>query len=420
MERSNHFTSFLPSFFRGFSRAAAATRSAPEKQAAAMPSKGVPARPEPHPLLHYPIEADLAGVAYSKHQEALSQLFVGDPIALNREPISLEERNIVAVYSLRLGQRLGYIPKELAEVLGPLMMKGQLFVADVAEVIRDKADDAYGLRIYINELQLLGPVSKSHHAAMTDDDIAPALQDYASLSGDLDLLNFFENDPWLARDVVNDTLEKLIAAAPWSGYWQHIEDFFRTSSLEEMGLLAATLLVFDMAKRKAVMNTDKVQEGLYLFMLGSLDKTKLLSAVEKMNEKLRISAAFFEKMVYCLSIWADSIAYWIRLRKNPRFRLTQPFQLTTRIATATLFPHCQEMLSRMVPHDPLVLIRKEAEVMVFSVRFKQFLGYVPQEFADVVTHLMDKGYRLTVDLVEIAGGGPNSFYDPRICIKQEL
>jgi len=74
----------------------------------------------------------------------------------------------------------------------------------------------------------------------------------------------------------------------------------------------------------------------------------------------------------------------------------------------------------MVPHDPLVLIRKEAEVMVFSVRFKQFLGYVPQEFADVVTHLMDKGYRLTVDLVEIAGGGPNSFYDPRICIKQEL
>lgn len=83
----------------------------------------------------------------TSRQEIISNMTKNAPIILKREPDNKFDTNAIAVYSID-GQ-VGYIGREYAKILAPLIDSGVKLVATVNEV--DRYKDTNYLHIAINE-----------------------------------------------------------------------------------------------------------------------------------------------------------------------------------------------------------------------------------------------------------------------------
>jgi HIRAN domain len=98
----------------------------------------------------------VAGVTYGNLQSILATLQGGEPCRIQPEPDNRYDPNALAIYVATADgvKQVGYIPKELAKQLAPLM-DGEALTTYVEEVtggfeIGDDGDiAAYGLRIAI-------------------------------------------------------------------------------------------------------------------------------------------------------------------------------------------------------------------------------------------------------------------------------
>ena len=74
-----------------------------------------------------------ANVDGSSRQDELGRCQPGEPIHLEREPCNPRDRRAVALYSSR-GVQVGYIGREPAKWLAPLIDDGQLVVASIVRI----------------------------------------------------------------------------------------------------------------------------------------------------------------------------------------------------------------------------------------------------------------------------------------------
>lgn len=82
------------------------------------------------------VEFKVVGVSFTnedgvKRQDVIANLRVNDMVMLQREPANQYDTNAVAVMSL-YGQ-VGYVGKEYAKILGPMIDAGKKFKAQVIE-----------------------------------------------------------------------------------------------------------------------------------------------------------------------------------------------------------------------------------------------------------------------------------------------
>jgi hypothetical protein len=84
----------------------------------------------------------------TSRQQIISNMTKDSPVSLKREPSNLYDRNAVAV--LYVDQQIGYIPREFAQVLAPMMDQGRKFTAIVDQV--DIYQGTYYCHIIVDEV----------------------------------------------------------------------------------------------------------------------------------------------------------------------------------------------------------------------------------------------------------------------------
>lgn len=82
------------------------------------------------------VEFKVVGVSFTnedgvERQDILANVRTGDVVMLQREPHNLYDKNAVAVMSL-YGQ-VGYVSKDYAKILAPMIDQGKKFKAEVIE-----------------------------------------------------------------------------------------------------------------------------------------------------------------------------------------------------------------------------------------------------------------------------------------------
>ncbi len=100
---------------------------------------------------------DVAGVTLNGRQSIVKKLFRTQPIYLIREPDNAADSNAIAVYveDVHVRRRyhsLGYVPREVAKVIAPLIDGGATFVAYVSKPHSFMGDD--GQPVHMAEMNL--------------------------------------------------------------------------------------------------------------------------------------------------------------------------------------------------------------------------------------------------------------------------
>jgi len=96
----------------------------------------------------------VAGVTFGNRQQYIKSLSAGDPLCLRRERQNQYDPNAIAVYD-SMEHHLGYVPKDLASKLAPLMDSGEQLQVNVSSVTGGNGYN-YGLNI-----KIVGNVSDS-------------------------------------------------------------------------------------------------------------------------------------------------------------------------------------------------------------------------------------------------------------------
>lgn len=94
------------------------------------------------------VKLKVVGVTFEGRQEIIKQLNKSDVITLRREPTNKFDTNAIAVWSEK-GQ-IGYIGKDYATILSPMMDTGTKFEATIAEL--DEYKNTHYIHILINEI----------------------------------------------------------------------------------------------------------------------------------------------------------------------------------------------------------------------------------------------------------------------------
>lgn len=99
------------------------------------------------------VKLKVVGVTFTNEdstsrQSIISQLNNNSVVTIRREPTNKFDTNAIAVFT-EFGQ-VGYIGKDYASILAPMMDTGTQFKASIAET--DKYKDNYYLSIIINEI----------------------------------------------------------------------------------------------------------------------------------------------------------------------------------------------------------------------------------------------------------------------------
>lgn len=93
----------------------------------------------------------LAGVTFEGRQELIAKLRDDDELELVREPDNSFDSNALGVFSSRLGERLGYLNRDLARVLSAEIDGGEIYEVALASISgRDDAGKALGLNVKIS------------------------------------------------------------------------------------------------------------------------------------------------------------------------------------------------------------------------------------------------------------------------------
>jgi hypothetical protein len=95
----------------------------------------------------------LVGVSFGNCQEVIARLQAGDPVQLVREPDHEYDENAIRVLD-SAGELVGYVPRQLAAVLAPLMDEhGGSWPGEVAAIKGRVVTGGYlGIEIGVNEL----------------------------------------------------------------------------------------------------------------------------------------------------------------------------------------------------------------------------------------------------------------------------
>lgn len=99
------------------------------------------------------VKLKVVGVSFTNEdganrQAIIEEMTANDTVTIRREPANKYDRNAIAVHTEK-GQ-VGYIGKDYASIMAPMMDAGTQFSATVAEVGRYK--DTNYLHIMINEV----------------------------------------------------------------------------------------------------------------------------------------------------------------------------------------------------------------------------------------------------------------------------
>lgn len=94
------------------------------------------------------VKLKVVGVTFEGRQEIIKQLDKSDIITIRREPTNKFDTNAIAVWSEK-GQ-VGYIGKDYATILSPMMDAGTQFEAIIAEL--DEYKGTHYIHILINEI----------------------------------------------------------------------------------------------------------------------------------------------------------------------------------------------------------------------------------------------------------------------------
>lgn len=96
------------------------------------------------------VKLKVVGVTFEGRQEIIKQLNKDDIITIRREPTNKFDTNAIAVWSEK-GQ-VGYIGKDYASILAPMMDAGTKFEATIAEL--DEYKNTHYIHILINEVDI--------------------------------------------------------------------------------------------------------------------------------------------------------------------------------------------------------------------------------------------------------------------------
>ena len=94
------------------------------------------------------VKLKVVGVTFEGRQEIIKQLNKDDVITIRREPTNKFDKNAIMVVSEK-GQ-VGYIGKDYATILAPMMDGGTQFEAKIAEL--DVYKNTHYIHIMINEV----------------------------------------------------------------------------------------------------------------------------------------------------------------------------------------------------------------------------------------------------------------------------
>lgn len=94
------------------------------------------------------VKLKVVGVTFEGRQEIIKQLNKSDIITIRREPTNKFDTNAIAVWSEK-GQ-VGYIGKDYATILAPMMDAGTKFEATIAEL--DEYKGTHYIHILIDEV----------------------------------------------------------------------------------------------------------------------------------------------------------------------------------------------------------------------------------------------------------------------------
>lgn len=94
------------------------------------------------------VKLKVVGVTFEGRQEIIKQLNRADKIAIRREPTNRFDTNAIAVWTEK-GQ-VGYIGKDYATILAPMMDAGTQFSVNIAEL--DEYKGTHYIHILLNEI----------------------------------------------------------------------------------------------------------------------------------------------------------------------------------------------------------------------------------------------------------------------------
>lgn len=140
------------------------------------------------------VETRVAGITFDNSdgtsRQALARLLrAGDPLDLMREPTNPFDPNAIALYAGQgraAGKQLGYVPRTLAAVLGPLMDQDIRLAGTVKRVIKVPRHGLWTPPIWAVRIQLLGDLRGLALPVRTglEPMLAQALHDDEDLCGD--------------------------------------------------------------------------------------------------------------------------------------------------------------------------------------------------------------------------------------------
>jgi hypothetical protein len=97
-----------------------------------------------------PIYTKVAGVSFDDRQEAVKSLLSNTVLLLVREPENQFDTNAIKV--LHGDKQLGYLKRELAKELAPMIDSGSRFSCLVKQVTGGSGKESFGLNVVITKL----------------------------------------------------------------------------------------------------------------------------------------------------------------------------------------------------------------------------------------------------------------------------
>jgi hypothetical protein len=104
----------------------------------------------------------VAGVTYENRQQVIKKLKDGDALILKREPNNPYDKNAIAVLT-KSNEQVGYIGKDLAIKLAPLMDDGAIFEVNISKITGD-GHTKKGVNIHITSNTKVSKPKRTHNS----------------------------------------------------------------------------------------------------------------------------------------------------------------------------------------------------------------------------------------------------------------
>lgn len=90
------------------------------------------------------------GVSFDGRQEIVAELEPGEKVTLTREPANLHDNNAIAIETQQ-GQQIGYLKREIAKHLAPLLDTEVNYQATVSQVTGGGTDQSFGVNLFLQK-----------------------------------------------------------------------------------------------------------------------------------------------------------------------------------------------------------------------------------------------------------------------------